>query len=251
MKQGDLAVKFCNGMTAMCWKDKRQVYMLTNMHSPRNEFIIDERKRFFKKIDGDVSESEKDQLSTTKPKIVADYNKHMGYVDLGDRMASTYTFARRIFFSLIDIAVLNAFLLLKSCQTSSKFSLKEFRMNLITSLIGKINHKNVEPSDCKAMLWDLNEGKHLYTLDHTDIINALCFSPNRYWLCVATGPSIKIWDLEGKNMVDELRPEVITNSPKADPPQCISMAWSADGQTLFAGYTDSCIRVWAVSPSTR
>ncbi|GFR20434.1 hypothetical protein TNCT_501321 [Trichonephila clavata] len=25
MKQGDLAVKFCNGMTAMCWKDKRQV----------------------------------------------------------------------------------------------------------------------------------------------------------------------------------------------------------------------------------
>ncbi|GFQ89294.1 piggyBac transposable element-derived protein 4 [Trichonephila clavata] len=77
MKQGDLAVKFCNGMTAMCWKDKRQVYMLTNMHSPRNEFIIDERKRFKKKIDGDVSESEKDRLSTTKPKIVADYNKHM------------------------------------------------------------------------------------------------------------------------------------------------------------------------------
>ncbi|GFR29996.1 piggyBac transposable element-derived protein 4 [Trichonephila clavata] len=158
MKQGDLAVKFCNGMTAMCWKDKRQVYMLTNMHSPRNEFIIDERKRFKKKIDGHVSESEKDQLSTTKPKIVADYNKHMGYVDLGDRMASTYTFARRtrkwtkkLFFSLIDIAVLNAFLLLKSCQTSSKFSLKEFRMNLITSLIGKINHKNVEPSVTKKV----------------------------------------------------------------------------------------------------
>ncbi|GFR19276.1 SAM and SH3 domain-containing protein 1 [Trichonephila clavata] len=80
----------------------------------------------------------------------------MGYVDLGDRMASTYTFARRtrkwtkkLFFSLIDIAVLNAFLLLKACQTSSKFSLKEFRMNLITSLIGKINHKNVEPSVTK------------------------------------------------------------------------------------------------------
>lgn len=43
------------------------------------------------------------------------------------------------------------------------------------------------------MLWDLNEGKHLYTLDGGDIINALCFSPNRYWLCAATGPSIKIW----------------------------------------------------------
>lgn len=34
--------------------------------------------------------------------------------------------------------------------------------------------------DAKAMLWDLNEGKHLYTLDHKEVINALCFSPNRY-----------------------------------------------------------------------
>ncbi|GFW73903.1 piggyBac transposable element-derived protein 4 [Trichonephila clavipes] len=50
MRQGDVAVKFCNGMTALCWKDKRQVYMLTNMHSPRNELITEERKRFKKKI---------------------------------------------------------------------------------------------------------------------------------------------------------------------------------------------------------
>ena len=33
--------------------------------------------------------------------------------------------------------------------------------------------------DGKAMLWDLNDGKHLYTLDNTDTINALTFSPNR------------------------------------------------------------------------
>ena len=43
------------------------------------------------------------------------------------------------------------------------------------------------------MLWDLNEGKHLYTLDGGDVINALTFSPNRYWLSAATGPCIKIW----------------------------------------------------------
>ena len=36
--------------------------------------------------------------------------------------------------------------------------------------------------DGKAMLWDLNDGKHLYTLDNTDTINALTFSPNRYML---------------------------------------------------------------------
>merc|ERR1712243_228185 len=101
--------------------------------------------------------------------------------------------------------------------------------------------------DAKAMLRDLNGGKHLYTLDHADTINSLTFSPNRYWLCAATGPTIKIWDLESKNMVEELRPEVSGGSARADPPQCLSLAWSADGQTLFAGYSDNLIRVWQVS----
>lgn len=53
-------------------------------------------------------------------------------------------------------------------------------------------------------------------------------------------------------MVEELRPEVISaTTTKANPPQCISMAWSADGQTLFAGYTDNMIRVWQVSLVSR
>ena len=47
--------------------------------------------------------------------------------------------------------------------------------------------------DGNAMLWDLNEGKHLYTLNGGEVINALVFSPNRYWLCAATGQSVKIW----------------------------------------------------------
>jgi len=125
---------------------------------------------------------------------------------------------------------------------------------------GYLNNVTVSPDgslcasggkDAKAMLWDLNDGKHLYTLDHNDIINSLCFSPNRYWLCVATGPSIKVWDLEGKSMVDELRPEVVSTNTKAAPPQCLSLAWSPDGQTLFAGYSDNNIRVWQVTvPAT-
>ena len=48
------------------------------------------------------------------------------------------------------------------------------------------------------MLWDLNEGKHLYSLEAGDTINALVFSPNRYWLCAATASSLKVYDLESK-----------------------------------------------------
>lgn len=41
------------------------------------------------------------------------------------------------------------------------------------------------------MLWDLAEGKRLYNLDAGEVIYALCFSPNRYWLCAATTNCIK------------------------------------------------------------
>ncbi len=99
--------------------------------------------------------------------------------------------------------------------------------------------------DGVAMLWDLTQGVHLYDLDTNDVINALVFSPNRYWLCAATNNSIKIWDLKSKKIVAELLPEE-KNGKK---PQCISLAWSADGSTLFSGYTDNQIRVWGVYSS--
>jgi len=121
---------------------------------------------------------------------------------------------------------------------------------------GYINTVTVSPDgslcasggkDGNAMLWDLNEGKHLYTLSGNDVINSLAFSPNRYWLSAAVGPVIKIWDLEDKAVVDELKDPMTTNVKNPySAPQCISLSWSSDGQTLFAGYTDNCIRVWRV-----
>jgi len=133
----------------------------------------------------------------------------------------------------------------------------KLRTNLIGHT-GYVNTVTVSPDgslcasggkDGTAMLWDLNEGRHLSSLDAGDIIHALVFSPIRYWLCAATASAIKIWDLESKVCVDELKPE-IKQSKKAVPIQCISLAWSADGTTLFAGYTDNIIRVWAVQHAT-
>ena len=102
------------------------------------------------------------------------------------------------------------------------------------------------------MLWDLNEGKHLYSLEAGDTVHSLVFSPNRYWLCAATDSCIKIWDLESKSVVDELRPEFTRpgglgkHNKGTGEAACTSLAWSADGQTLFSGYTDNEIRVWQV-----
>jgi len=100
--------------------------------------------------------------------------------------------------------------------------------------------------DGTTMLWDLNESKHLYSLQAGDEIHALVFSPNRYWLCAATASSITIFDLEKKSKVDELKPEYVEKGKKSREPECVSLAWSADGQTLFSGYTDNKIRAWGV-----
>jgi guanine nucleotide-binding protein subunit beta-2-like 1 protein len=97
--------------------------------------------------------------------------------------------------------------------------------------------------DGTAMLWDVNDGKHLYSLDAGGTINALTFSPKNYWLCAATDTSIKVWDLENKNVLDELSS---TSPPKSGIPWCVSLTWSADGNTLFAGSTDGNIYVYEV-----
>eukprot|EP00301_Raphidiophrys_heterophryoidea_P018863 c3859_g1_i1.p1 GENE.c3859_g1_i1~~c3859_g1_i1.p1 ORF type:complete len:326 (+),score=83.20 c3859_g1_i1:35-979(+) len=121
---------------------------------------------------------------------------------------------------------------------------------------GPINTVTVSPDgslcasggeDGVAMLWDLAEGKHLYSLEAGNVIHALVFSPNRYWLCAATETVIKMWDLESKALVTELKVDFPKGSRKAHTPHSVSLAWSADGNTLFAGFTDSKIRVWTVA----
>jgi len=118
---------------------------------------------------------------------------------------------------------------------------------------GYINTVTVSPDgslcasggkDGTVRLWDLNEGKHLYSLEGGDIINSLTFSPTRYWLCAATDSAVKIWDLESKSLVADLNKNHPDFQAKSANPAALTVAWSADGSTLFAGYSDNLIRVW-------
>ncbi|CDI73736.1 receptor for activated C kinase, RACK protein, putative [Eimeria praecox] len=120
--------------------------------------------------------------------------------------------------------------------------------------------------DGVAMLWDVSEGKHLYSLDASCTINSLCFSPCNYWLCAATDKSVKdassrtiavilgvcfcfywllqIWDLENKNVLDDIHPE---EPIKSGIPWCTSLNWSYDGHTLFVGTTSGNIYVYEIA----
>jgi guanine nucleotide-binding protein subunit beta-2-like 1 protein len=105
--------------------------------------------------------------------------------------------------------------------------------------------------DQTARLWDLNDFKQLYHLDAGSTINALCFSPVRYWLCAATEKDIRIWDLENKSEVARLDSSTpgFFGAEKKCQTEALCLAWSSDGTTLFAGYSDHSIRVWVTPPT--
>jgi hypothetical protein len=122
MKKGDIVSRVKGTLRAVCWKDKRDVYVLSNMHLPP--------------VEGNF----KAEGRAIKPAIIEEYNTHMGYVDLSDRMANSYNICRRtwkwtkkLFFHLMDLTILNAYILNKSCGSTTTHL--KFREQLVRDLI--------------------------------------------------------------------------------------------------------------------
>ena len=117
-------------MTAVVWRDKRDVGMLTNIHDPPSE--------------GNFRD---EHGNTIKPAIVADYNRHMGYVDKADRMANSYTanprtwkWTKKLLFHLLDMTILNSYILLSTCG-GKKISHRDFRLTLVREMLARAGHE--------------------------------------------------------------------------------------------------------------
>merc|ERR1719396_109469 len=96
--------------------------------------------------------------------------------------------------------------------------------------------------ECK---YTINEGMR----GHSEWVSCVRFSPVSADPTIVSGgwdKKVKVWGLETKTIVDEFSPEFLPVGKKAQMPYCTSLAWSKDGQTLYAGYTDNKIRVWCV-----
>ena len=97
--------------------------------------------------------------------------------------------------------------------------------------------------DGTARLWDAVAGGDPIgrVIQAPGPISQLLFHPRQYWLTMATEKGIVVVDLQTHEDVALLVPETQVRSIC---PECISIAWAADGTTLYSGYTDNTIRVW-------
>ena len=82
---------------------------------------------------------------------MARYNRHMGYTDISDRMANSHSMCRhtfkwttKLFFNLLDLTVLNSWILLSSC--GAKRTHKDFRLLLVRNLIEEAGRSHYHPT---------------------------------------------------------------------------------------------------------
>jgi hypothetical protein len=73
LKRGDILSRTRDDLTAMVWRAKCDVHILTNMHHPPTN--------------GNFCDKHGNAI---KPEIIQDYNRHMGYAGLGNRMTNSY-----------------------------------------------------------------------------------------------------------------------------------------------------------------
>jgi guanine nucleotide-binding protein subunit beta-2-like 1 protein len=117
--------------------------------------------------------------------------------------------------------------------------------------------------DGNILLWNVEEGSFLKSLNHTDPINQVIFSKFMYWVAAATDSGIIIWNMvkdkdqvianiqvfRGEDAKDEDdsedKKEKKVVEKKAIP--CLSLAWSKNGTYLYSGWADNVIRVYEVS----
>lgn len=106
MKRGEFQFKAKNRIAAVKWMDKKPVRFLSTAHSPRN--VSNVRRR--------VGKGSRAEIGC--PKVVEEYNKIMGGVDKFDQYHERYAIGRRstkwwhrIFYYLIDLAIVNSYLL--------------------------------------------------------------------------------------------------------------------------------------------
>ncbi|XP_015437848.1 PREDICTED: piggyBac transposable element-derived protein 4-like [Dufourea novaeangliae] len=126
LKPGEHLCRTCNGILAVRWKDKRDVYVLTKKHaSVEMTEATDKRDR-----------------TKFKPNCVIDYNKGMGAIDLNDQMLACFPIMRKyikgykkLFFYMTDMGLYNTYVIKKQLQDPRRQSYVNYRIDIAEAIL--------------------------------------------------------------------------------------------------------------------
>nr|XP_037283985.1 piggyBac transposable element-derived protein 4-like [Rhipicephalus microplus] len=131
LKKGECEVLFARGIMALTWQDKKQVTMLSTVHSGAN--VNDSGKK-----------GRRNGLPVLKPQVVLDYNRGMGGVDREDQQLASFPIMRRyakgykkIFFYIMDIAVYNSYVLFGKA-TGKRLHYTDWKVNLAEAIFEEV-----------------------------------------------------------------------------------------------------------------
>ena len=198
----------------LAWKDKKVVSMLNTDCNPNNPNNMTNVKR--KGRDGQST-------LVSCPESVKMYNKFMGGVDLADARRKTYSCSRRskkwwhrLFYYLVDVSVVNSYILLSESPHCASRTQKEFILELSQELMGKFNVRKRPPQPSGQALpsarFDGNHYpetsdsplqchvcSHEGTRRRTRVRCSTCDPRNPIHLCI--DPCFRIWHTEDKRSI--------------------------------------------------
>ena len=134
--RGDSVILQNGNITITLWQDTKPVLIITNNTKALDICKVSRKKRDSSKVEVDC------------PLPVKLYNKYMGGVDRNDQLRKYYNFTMKshkfymyLFFFLFQLSITNSFILCRHYTDADIQTIKKFRQQLATSLIGSYNSR--------------------------------------------------------------------------------------------------------------
>ncbi|XP_022097496.1 piggyBac transposable element-derived protein 4-like [Acanthaster planci] len=126
LKRGECAFRSSDcGLLALIWKDKKEVKMLSTIHSAAMQ---------------ETGKSDRHGKQILKPSCILDHSRCRGAVELSDQLASSHhsmwrsvKWYRKLFFYMVDLCLVNSFLVSRLLGRETTYL--DFRMALVKEIL--------------------------------------------------------------------------------------------------------------------
>ncbi|RVE41260.1 hypothetical protein evm_014089 [Chilo suppressalis] len=143
LKPGEVQAQYSPPMTALKWRDKKDIFLLSTIHSDV--------------MAPSLKEDRATGLPVMKPQAVLDYSKNMGSIDTADMLLSsiqcirkTVKWYKKLFLHIIDMHVLNSFFSFRQIKNMPNLHFSQFQLSLIRQIIENFHSFNTLPSSISS-----------------------------------------------------------------------------------------------------